>query len=159
MKWVTENDAIILPSAGSMHADEFETFLTKIKLLIKDTLVTKGIVESAELCWVNSRYEIIWQESKKSNISGVNNKPTNVIEVDLQNQSTIPPFIYTNPFDALVKQPFDGNVKSGETSKAKNHPDTHNSKQQIFDQKDNESKSTILSNDEIVDNWELLSDN
>ncbi|CAH1758573.1 11714_t:CDS:2 [Entrophospora sp. SA101] len=160
LKWVTEkNDAMILPSAGSMHADEFETFLAKIKLLIKDTLVTKGIAESAELCWVNSKYEITWQENKKSTVSGIGNKPSNVIEVDLQNQSTIPPFIYTNPFDTLAKQPFDGNVKSGETSKAKNPSDTYNSKQQISDQKDNESKSIILNNDDIVDNWELLSDN
>jgi len=38
IKWVLENDAIVLPSAGSTHMDDLEILLSKLKLLVKELI-------------------------------------------------------------------------------------------------------------------------
>ncbi|KAG9293447.1 hypothetical protein G9A89_009171 [Geosiphon pyriformis] len=65
VKWVAEDDAVVLPIAGSMQMDELETLLMRLKTTVKEALVPKATVAWVELCWVNAKYEVVWRERGK----------------------------------------------------------------------------------------------
>ncbi|CAG8623780.1 1590_t:CDS:2 [Funneliformis caledonium] len=106
IKWVSDADAIVLPSVGSFHMDELEIFLVKLKTLVKDLIVPKGIVAWVELCWVNSKYEVGWRERVKL----LNNLGVPAIEGYPRNPSSIG---NNNPFDILANA--FNNTSSGTT--------------------------------------------
>ncbi|CAG8474019.1 1703_t:CDS:2 [Diversispora eburnea] len=141
-KWINDEDVIIIPFVGSMQMNDLEALLMKLKLSAKDILISKGIVGNAELCWVNSKYEVTWRERSKL----LNNRGSKVTAVpssiSIDNK---------NSFEMLM------NVKNYESSHTVDSWDAD-----IDNSKNNSSKQlpvNITSEDNIVDDWELLSDN
>jgi transcriptional repressor NF-X1 len=141
IKRVSDSDMTVLPLVGSMHMDELESLLAKLKLLFKDLIVVKGIASWVELCWVNSKYEVVWRERGKilNNFDGYKR-----VEYDFRIPSVI---ANNNPFDILV------NV-SNSTSSARNtvigSSDNNNKEQQ--------QKVEPAANFDIVENWESIYD-
>ncbi|CAG8536648.1 2181_t:CDS:10 [Acaulospora colombiana] len=146
IKWVSGEDLVIIPSAGSIHMDELESLLMRVKQSVKDSLVSKGIAAWVELCWVNSKYEISWREKSKM-LHGSNTFLRMVTPSSA-------PFSNTNPYDALVDLTDESHVggpsQSYDVSTHDNNDVGKNSKQT--------SKDLIVNGDGIVDDWELLSD-
>ncbi|CAG8553288.1 5668_t:CDS:2 [Rhizophagus irregularis] len=141
IKRVSDSDMTVLPLVGSMHMDELESLLAKLKLLFKDLIVVKGIASWVELCWVNSKYEVVWRERGKilNNFDGYKR-----VEYDFRIPSVI---ANNNPFDILA------NV-SNSTSSARNtvigSSDNNNKEQQ--------QKVEPAANFDIVENWESIYD-
>jgi transcriptional repressor NF-X1 len=137
IKWVSDSDVTIIPLVGTMHMDELENLLAKLKLLFKDLIVMKGIASWVECCWVNSKYEVVWRERGKilNNLDGYKR-----VEYDFR----IPSVVNNNPFDMLVNIP-------NNTLSARNIVIENNKKQQ------QKVEPAVNSND-IVDNWESIYD-
>ncbi|KAF9205167.1 FKBP12-associated protein [Haplosporangium sp. Z 27] len=58
IRWLTDDDAVLVPYPGNMSMDELEILLVRLRTSIK-TLTTDGqLCERVELCWVNKEGEV-----------------------------------------------------------------------------------------------------
>ncbi|KAF8979031.1 FKBP12-associated protein [Entomortierella lignicola] len=58
IRWLTDDDAVLVPHPGNMSMDELEILLVRLRTSIK-TLTTDGqLCERVELCWVNKEGEV-----------------------------------------------------------------------------------------------------
>lgn len=152
IKWVDDNDAIAIPFVGSMQMNDLETLLIKSKQSVKDVLVSKGIVAHAELCWVNSKYEVTWREKNRlSNTRGLNavnnlKVVTNPVPIDNKNS-----------FEMLMKVASNESLHIDSSWDADVDNDEIDSDKQFSKDSENLLVNTSGEND-IVDDWELLSD-
>ncbi|KAF9995499.1 FKBP12-associated protein [Entomortierella chlamydospora] len=63
IRWLTDDDAVLVPHPGNMSMDEFEILLVRLRTGIK-SLVTNGqLCERVELCWMNKEGEVIGHTS------------------------------------------------------------------------------------------------
>ncbi|KAF8938552.1 hypothetical protein BGZ58_000664 [Dissophora ornata] len=59
IRWLTDDDAVLVPHPGSMQMDELEAVLVRLRAGIK-TVAAKGhLCERIELCWVNKEGEVV----------------------------------------------------------------------------------------------------
>ncbi|KAF9174161.1 FKBP12-associated protein [Mortierella sp. AD010] len=59
IRWLTDDDAVLVPHPGNMTVDEFEVLLVRLRTGIK-SLVTNGqLCERVELCWMNKEGEVV----------------------------------------------------------------------------------------------------
>ncbi|KAI8602060.1 hypothetical protein EDD21DRAFT_304250 [Dissophora ornata] len=66
IRWLTDDDAVLVPHPGSMQMDELEAVLVRLRAGIK-TVAAKGhLCERIELCWVNKEGEVTDIEADKS---------------------------------------------------------------------------------------------
>ncbi|CAG8623772.1 8831_t:CDS:10, partial [Acaulospora morrowiae] len=145
IKWVNDEDVVLIPFVGSMHMDDLESQLVKLKLSAKDSLISKGIVTWVELCWINSKYEVVWRERSKL-LHGPNVSASRVVASSVSIGST-------NPYVALMNFTDRSHTNGLSDVCTKSSSDnTGTCSKQI-------PKSPVINNgDSIVDDWELLSD-
>ena len=157
IKWVNENDAFILPSITAMGMDEVELTLIRLKHALNDGL--KGIAQSVELCWVNSKYEVISKEKNSviSNAFFEGEKETRVAQGTVRDADPIP--VGINPFgvlmtvsehvahDSTASDDARGRVLMSEPSNRSGNDETKS-----------EAWTVLPPSDDVVDDWELLSD-
>ncbi|KAF9988071.1 hypothetical protein BGZ65_012460 [Modicella reniformis] len=59
IRWLTDDDAVLVPHPGSMQMDELEIVLVRLRSGIK-TIAAKGnLCERVELCWINQEGEVV----------------------------------------------------------------------------------------------------
>ncbi|CAG8542480.1 2165_t:CDS:2 [Paraglomus occultum] len=153
IKWVNENDAYILPSMTAMGMDEVELTLTRLKHALNDGL--KGIAQSVELCWVNSKYEVISREKNNviSNAFFEGESKTRVTQATVRDADPIP--VGINPFGVLMTVGDHDSTVSDDSSDRVLLSTSNNKSGN--DETKNEAR-TVSPSDDVVDDWELLSD-
>ncbi|CAG8564166.1 13422_t:CDS:2 [Ambispora gerdemannii] len=176
VKWVAEEDAVIMPFVGSMQMDELEILLMRLKYSAKDALVPKAICAWVELCWVNSKFEVVWRERGKlinnlGNVSGLGSGSDAEAKSPLVMMPSRPPIGNTNPFEILssennssanLKQATPRPLSNVWMSRRQQHqqsvaPSSSSSRQVKPSQ--NYSKGFFAgSEDDVPDDWEMLSD-
>ncbi|KAI1300369.1 hypothetical protein EDD11_006234 [Mortierella claussenii] len=60
IRWLTDDDAVLVPHPGSMQMDELEAVLVRLRAGIK-AVAAKGnnLCERVELCWVNKEGDVV----------------------------------------------------------------------------------------------------
>ncbi|KAG0319653.1 FKBP12-associated protein [Dissophora globulifera] len=66
IRWLTDDDAVLVPQPGSMQMDELEAVLVRLRTGIKVVAAKGSLCERVELCWVNREGEVV----SHTNISG-----------------------------------------------------------------------------------------
>jgi transcriptional repressor NF-X1 len=159
IKWLSENDAIVLPSIGSTHMDDLENLLSKLKLLVKELIVAKGTAAWVEFCWVNSKYEVIWRERGRI----LNNLDGSFTNKTVEN---VPLIGNNNPFEMLANVSNSnmkhstlnwnaGSGSSGSNNKNQLSPSLSSKDQVVIQQKAKEPAANLV---DVVDDWELNCD-
>ncbi|KAF9115573.1 FKBP12-associated protein [Mortierella sp. AM989] len=59
IRWLTDDDAVLVPHPGNMSMDELEVLLIRLRTGIKDLTSDGQICERVELCWVNKEGEVV----------------------------------------------------------------------------------------------------
>ncbi|KAF9575831.1 FKBP12-associated protein [Mortierella alpina] len=59
IRWLTDDDAILVPHPGSMQMDELEAVLVRLRSGIKIVAAKGNLCERVELCWVNKEGEVV----------------------------------------------------------------------------------------------------
>ncbi|KAF9353929.1 hypothetical protein BGX26_008314 [Mortierella sp. AD094] len=59
IRWLTDDDAVLVPHPGSMQMDELEAVLVRLRTGIKAVAAKVNICERVELCWVNKEGEVV----------------------------------------------------------------------------------------------------
>ncbi|KAF9433122.1 FKBP12-associated protein [Entomortierella beljakovae] len=59
IRWLTDDDAVLVPHPGSMQMDELEVVLVRLRAGIKVVVAKGNICERVELCWVNKEGEVV----------------------------------------------------------------------------------------------------
>ncbi|KAF9100982.1 FKBP12-associated protein [Mortierella sp. AM989] len=59
IRWLTDDDAVLVPHPGSMQMDELEVVLVRLRTGIKAVTAKVNICERVELCWVNKEGEVV----------------------------------------------------------------------------------------------------
>ncbi|CAI2162145.1 13798_t:CDS:2 [Funneliformis geosporum] len=168
IKWVSDADAIILPSVGSsIHMDELENFLVKLKFLFKDLIIPKGIAAWVELCWVNSKFEVVWRDRVKI-LNNVNGPAKNMNEGHprIPLVPSVPSSIRNiNPFEILSNA--SNNTSSGTTKGGASIWDIGIGSSSSSSGNNNNKSSSLkkqpptvhsVNEEDIVDDWELICD-
>lgn len=58
IRWLTDDDAVLVPHPGSMQMDELEAVLVRLRTGIKAVASKTNLAERVELCWVNREGEV-----------------------------------------------------------------------------------------------------
>ncbi|KAK3846869.1 MAG: hypothetical protein J3R72DRAFT_343133, partial [Linnemannia gamsii] len=58
IRWLTDDDAVLVPHPGSLQMDELEAVLVRIRTGIKVVAAKGTLCERVELCWVNKEGEV-----------------------------------------------------------------------------------------------------
>lgn len=58
IRWLTDDDAVLVPHPGSMQMDELEAVLVRLRSGIKAVANKTNLAERVELCWVNREGEV-----------------------------------------------------------------------------------------------------
>ncbi|KAF9939211.1 FKBP12-associated protein [Mortierella alpina] len=59
IRWLTDDDAILVPHPGSMQMDELEAVLVRLRSGIKIVAAKGNLCERVELCWVNKEGDVV----------------------------------------------------------------------------------------------------
>ncbi|KAF9358344.1 FKBP12-associated protein [Mortierella sp. NVP85] len=59
IRWLTDDDAVLVPHPGNMTMDELEVVLMRLRTGIKALTSQGQICERAELCWVNKDGDVV----------------------------------------------------------------------------------------------------
>ncbi|KAF9186957.1 FKBP12-associated protein [Haplosporangium sp. Z 767] len=59
IRWLTDDDAVLVPHPGSMQMDELEVVLVRLRTGIKAIAAKGNLCERVELCWVNKDGEVV----------------------------------------------------------------------------------------------------
>lgn len=59
IRWLTDDDAVLVPHPGSMQMDELEAVLVRLRTGIKGVAAKGNLCERVELCWVNKEGEVV----------------------------------------------------------------------------------------------------
>ncbi|KAF9932953.1 FKBP12-associated protein [Linnemannia zychae] len=59
IRWLTDDDAVLVPHPGSLQMDEFEAVLVRLRNGIKGIAAKGQLCERVELCWVNKEGEVL----------------------------------------------------------------------------------------------------
>ncbi|KAG0367466.1 FKBP12-associated protein [Gamsiella multidivaricata] len=59
IRWLTDDDAVLVPHPGSMQMDELEAVLVRLRTGIKSAAAKGNLCERVELCWVNKEGEVV----------------------------------------------------------------------------------------------------
>ncbi|KAF9905744.1 FKBP12-associated protein [Linnemannia zychae] len=59
IRWLTDDDAVLVPHPGSLQMDELEAVLVRLRTGIKSVAVNGNLCERVELCWVNKEGEVV----------------------------------------------------------------------------------------------------
>ncbi|KAG9065238.1 FKBP12-associated protein [Linnemannia hyalina] len=59
IRWLTDDDAVLVPHPGSLQMDEFEAVLVRLRTGIKGVVAKGNLCERVELCWVNKEGEVV----------------------------------------------------------------------------------------------------
>ncbi|KAF9205577.1 FKBP12-associated protein [Haplosporangium sp. Z 27] len=59
IRWLTDDDAVLVPHPGSMQMDELEAVLVRLRAGIKAVAAKVDICDRVELCWVNKEGEVV----------------------------------------------------------------------------------------------------
>ncbi|KAF9356761.1 FKBP12-associated protein [Mortierella sp. NVP85] len=70
IRWLTDDDAVLVPHPGSMQMDELEAVLVRLRTGIKTVAAKGNLCERVELCWVNKEGEVV----SHTNLSGGSQK-------------------------------------------------------------------------------------
>lgn len=70
IRWLTDDDAVLVPHPGSMQMDELEAVLIRLRTNIKAVAAKGNLCERVELCWVNKEGEVV----SHTNLSGGSQK-------------------------------------------------------------------------------------
>ncbi|KAG0368480.1 FKBP12-associated protein [Gamsiella multidivaricata] len=70
IRWLTDDDAALVPHPGNMTMKEFEVVLAHLRTRIRSLAVNVHICERVELCWVNKEGEVVIL----SNVGGPHSK-------------------------------------------------------------------------------------
>jgi transcriptional repressor NF-X1 len=66
IRWLTDDDAVLVPHPGSLQMDELEAVLVRLRTGIKGIAAKSNLCERVELCWVNKEGEVV----SHTNVSG-----------------------------------------------------------------------------------------
>ncbi|KAF9304096.1 FKBP12-associated protein [Mortierella antarctica] len=66
LRWLTDDDAVLIPHPGSMQMDEFENLLVSLRSGIKTVASMGKLCDRVELCWVNKEGEVVSQTANNS---------------------------------------------------------------------------------------------
>ncbi|KAG0338902.1 FKBP12-associated protein [Podila horticola] len=66
LRWLTDDDAVLIPHPGSMQMDEFESLLVSLRSGIKTVASMGKLCDRVELCWVNKEGEVVSQAANNS---------------------------------------------------------------------------------------------
>ncbi|KAG0039624.1 FKBP12-associated protein [Podila clonocystis] len=61
LRWLTDDDAVLVPHSGSIQMDEFENLLVSLRSGIKTVASMGKLCDRVELCWVNKEGEVVSQ--------------------------------------------------------------------------------------------------
>ncbi|KAG0020152.1 FKBP12-associated protein [Podila clonocystis] len=67
IRWLTDDDAVLVPHPGSMQMDELEAVLVRLRAGIKAVAAKSNLAERVELCWVNREGEVTSHTNVGSN--------------------------------------------------------------------------------------------
>ncbi|KAF9425136.1 FKBP12-associated protein [Podila epigama] len=67
IRWLTDDDAVLVPHPGSMQMDEFEAVLVRLRNGIKLVSSKTNLAERVELCWVNREGQVTSHTNMGSN--------------------------------------------------------------------------------------------
>ncbi|CAG8606811.1 5714_t:CDS:2 [Ambispora leptoticha] len=174
VKWVAEEDAVIMPYVGSMQMDELEILLMRLKYSAKEALVPKAICAWVELCWVSSKFEVVWRERGKiinnlGNVSGLGSGSDAEAKSPLVTLPPKPPIGNTNPFEILSSE----NNSSANLKQTASRPLSNawmsrrqQNQQSVASSSSSQTKPSqnyykgffAGSEDDVPDDWEMLSD-
>jgi len=59
IRWLTDDDAVLVPHPGSLQMDELEAVLVRLRTGIKVVVAKSSLCERVELCWVNKEGEVV----------------------------------------------------------------------------------------------------
>ncbi|KAF9547072.1 FKBP12-associated protein [Mortierella hygrophila] len=59
IRWLTDDDAVLVPHPGSLQMDELEAVLVRLRTGIKGVVAKGNLCERVELCWVNKEGEVV----------------------------------------------------------------------------------------------------
>ncbi|KAG0211794.1 FKBP12-associated protein [Mortierella sp. NVP41] len=59
IRWLTDDDAVLVPHPGSLQMDELEAVLVRLRNGIKVVAAKGNLCERVELCWVNKEGEVV----------------------------------------------------------------------------------------------------
>lgn len=59
IRWLTDDDAVLVPHPGSLQMDELEAVLVRLRTGIKGVAAKGNLCERVELCWVNKEGEVV----------------------------------------------------------------------------------------------------
>ncbi|KAF9283588.1 FKBP12-associated protein [Linnemannia elongata] len=59
IRWLTDDDAVLVPHPGSLQMDELEAVLVRLRTGIKSVAAKGSLCERVELCWVNKEGEVV----------------------------------------------------------------------------------------------------
>ncbi|KAF9211980.1 FKBP12-associated protein [Podila verticillata] len=66
LRWLTDDDAVLIPHQGSLQMDEFESLLVSLRTGIKTVASMGKLCDRVELCWVNKEGEVVNQTANSS---------------------------------------------------------------------------------------------
>ncbi|KAG0362556.1 FKBP12-associated protein [Podila minutissima] len=66
LRWLTDDDAVLIPHPGSMQMDEFENLFVSLRSGIKTVASMGKLCDRVELCWVNKEGEVVSQTANNS---------------------------------------------------------------------------------------------
>lgn len=66
LRWLTDDDAVLIPHQGSLQMDEFESLLMSLRSGIKTVASMGKLCDRVELCWVNKEGEVVSQTANSS---------------------------------------------------------------------------------------------
>ncbi|KAI9027601.1 hypothetical protein CLU79DRAFT_739911 [Phycomyces nitens] len=76
-RWINDNDAVVIPiSDNSVAMDEREDNVWKLKKVLKDNFVAKGICSRVDCCWLNQKGEVTWSEKPSTKREIVKESPS-----------------------------------------------------------------------------------
>lgn len=70
IRWLTDDDAVLVPQPGSLQMDELEAVLVRLRAGIKIVVSKSNLCERVELCWVNKEGEVV----SHTNVGGAQSK-------------------------------------------------------------------------------------
>ncbi|KAF9353649.1 FKBP12-associated protein [Mortierella sp. AD094] len=59
IRWLTDDDAVLVPHPGNMSMDELEILLVRLRTGIRSLTTNGQLCERVELCWVNKEGEVV----------------------------------------------------------------------------------------------------